>query len=124
MRTRTGHNASKTIRTKSVQVEEIYYPGDSLPLYLDKKSETLKIIQQIRDESHRFGLSHHRDKRSKLSLTSSLDDIKGIGDKSKKELLRTFKSVKRIKEASLGELKEVIGISRAIKITEFYKNKP
>lgn len=102
------------------KLEEIHYPGDSLPLYLDKRSETLKILQQIRDESHRFGLKHHREKRSKESIRSSLDEIKGIGDKSKEELLQKFKSTKRIEEASLEELMEVIGLSRAMKIKAFY----
>src|SRR5690606_41132696 len=82
------------------RLEEIYYPGDPLPLYIDKRSETLKVLQQVRNESHRFGLDHHRNKRSKSGLTSELDGIPGIGPKTIQELLRNFKSIKRIKQAS------------------------
>ncbi len=95
------------------KLEEIYYPGDSLPLYLDKKGETLRIIQQLRDEVHRFGITHHRNKRSKGVIKTELSDIKGIGDKLAEKLLREFKSVKRIKEASLEELTALIGKAKA-----------
>ena len=95
------------------KLEEIYYPGDPLPLYLDKKGETLRIIQQLRDEVHRFGITHHRNKRSKGVIKTELSDIKGIGDKLAEKLLREFKSVKRIKEASLEELTALIGKSKA-----------
>lgn len=102
------------------RLEELFYPGDSVPLYLDKRSETLKVIQYLRNEAHRFGLSFHRDKRSKGALQSSLDDIPGIGVKTRELLLQHFKSVKRIKEASESELQAVIGASRAKKIRMHY----
>lgn len=102
------------------RLEELFYPGDSVPLYLDKRSETLKVIQYLRNEAHRFGLSFHRDKRSKGALQSSLDDIPGIGVKTRELLLQHFKSVKRIKEASESELQAVIGASRAKKIRIHY----
>jgi len=95
------------------KLEEIYYPGDSVPLYLDKKSETLRVIQNIRDEAHRFGITHHRNKRSKAFVKTELHEIKGIGEKTADDLLRHFKSVKKIKEASLEELAEVIGKSKS-----------
>jgi excinuclease ABC subunit C len=95
------------------KLEEIYYPGDPLPLYLDKKGETLRIIQQLRDEVHRFGITHHRNKRSKGVIKTELSDIKGIGDKLAEKLLREFKSVKRIKEASIEELTTLIGKAKA-----------
>jgi len=95
------------------KLEEIYYPGDPLPLYLDKKGETLRIIQQLRDEVHRFGITHHRNKRSKGVIKTELSDIKGIGDKLAEKLLREFKSVKRIKEATLEELTALIGKAKA-----------
>jgi len=103
------------------RLEELFYPGDSVPLYLDKKSETLKIIQHLRNEAHRFGITFHRDKRSKSALNSSLESIPGIGEKTMETLIKHFKSVKRIKEASEKEISEVIGLSKAKKISEFYK---
>ena len=105
------------------RLEELFYPGDSIPLYLDKKSETLKIIQQLRNEAHRFGITFHRDKRSKASLVSSMDNIPGIGEKTMESLIKHFKSVKRLKLASEKEISEIVGLSRAKKITEFYKIK-
>ena len=102
------------------RLEELFYPGDNIPLYLDKKSETLKVIQYLRNEAHRFGISFHRDKRSKGALESSLDEIPGIGIKTRELLLQHFKSVKRIKEASETELESVIGTSRAKKIIKHY----
>lgn len=98
------------------RLEEIYFPGDSIPLYLDKKSESLKIIQQLRNEAHRFGITFHRTLRSKGAINSELEGIKGIGEKTMEDLLKIFKSVKRIKEASLEELTETIGLSKAKKI--------
>ena len=103
------------------RLEELFYPGDSIPLYLDKKSETLKIIQQLRNEAHRFGITHHRDKRSKAALNSSIESIPGIGEKTMLALIQHFKSVKRLKLATEIEISDVIGISKAKKITEFYK---
>ena len=103
------------------RLEELFYPGDSIPLYLDKKSETLKVIQQLRNEAHRFGITHHRDKRSKSALNSSFDMIPGIGEKTMLALLSHFKSVKRLKLASEIEISAVIGMSKAKKIYEFYQ---
>ena len=94
------------------RLEEIYFPEDPVPLYIDKNSETLKLIRQLRDEAHRFGIAHHRNKRSKSQVISELDQIKGIGKETKKKLLSHFKSVKRIKEAGEEEIKKVIGKSK------------
>lgn len=94
-------------------LNEIYFPGDSLPLYIDKNSETLKVVQRLRDEAHRFGIAHHRNKRSKGQVVSALDSITGVGEKTKQLLLRHFKSVKRIKEASEEQLAQVVGPVKA-----------
>ncbi len=102
------------------RLEELFYPGDSIPLYLDKKSETLKIIQQLRNEAHRFGITFHRNKRSKTALNTELESINAIGDKTVVELLTNFRSLKRIKEASLEELAQVIGASKAAIIYNKY----
>ncbi|WP_310378774.1 excinuclease ABC subunit UvrC [Flavobacterium sp.] len=103
------------------RLEELFYPGDSIPLYLDKKSETLKVIQQLRNEAHRFGITHHRDKRSKSALNSSMESIPGIGEKTMLTLIQHFKSVKRLKLATEKEVSEVVGVSKAKKIADFYK---
>lgn len=103
------------------KLEEIYYPGDPLPLYLDKKGETLKIIQQLRDEVHRFGITHHRNKRSKGVIKTELSEIKGIGDKIAEKLLKEFKSVKRIKEATPEELTALIGKAKSDLVVEWFK---
>ncbi|SFS78702.1 Excinuclease ABC subunit C [Zhouia amylolytica] len=102
------------------RLEEIYYPGDSIPMYLDKKSETLKVIQYLRNEAHRFGITFHRQKRSKAAIDSELENIPGVGEKTAVELLKEFKSVKRIKEASIEKLIEVVGVSKAQKIYEAF----
>lgn len=102
------------------RLEEIYFPEDPIPLYLDKKSETLKIIQQLRNEAHRFGITFHRNKRSKAAINSELEAIEGIGKKTVEELLKTYKSVKRIKEASVDSLAQTIGMSKAKKIYETF----
>jgi len=103
------------------RLEELFYPGDSAPLYLDKKSETLKVIQFLRNEAHRFGITFHRDKRSKSALNSSIEAIPGIGEKTMLTLLKHFKSVKRLKLATEKEISDVVGISKAKKISDFYK---
>ena len=95
------------------RLEEIYFPGDSLPLYIDKKSETLKVVQHLRDEAHRFGITHHRNRRSKTQTVSELDSIKGIGEKTATALLRHFGSVKRIREASQADVAAVVGPAKA-----------
>ncbi len=102
------------------RLEEIYFPGDPLPLYLDKRSETLRIIQQIRDEAHRFGITHHRNKRSRATFTSELNEIKGISDKTAEKLLLALKSVKNIKGATLDEIEKVIGKSKAKLVYDFF----
>ncbi|MBU2907123.1 excinuclease ABC subunit UvrC [Arenibacter algicola] len=102
------------------RLEEIYFPEDPIPLYLDKKSESLKIIQQLRNEAHRFGITFHRNKRSKAAINSELESIDGIGSKTVEELLKNYKSVKRIKEASLENLAQTIGMSKAKKIYETF----
>ena len=104
------------------RLEEIYFPGDSIPLYLDKTSESLKIIQQARDEAHRFGITHYRKKHQKSLVKTELSDIKGIGPATVQLLLKEFKSVKRIKNTSLKDLEKVIGLSKA-QITFKYFNK-
>ena len=105
------------------RLEELFYPNDPIPLYLDKKSETLKIIQQLRNEAHRFGIEHHRNRRSKSALHSELESISGIGDKTRVQLLKVFKSAQRISFAKLDELEQIVGTSKAHKIYNFYNNK-
>ena len=102
------------------RLEEIYFPGDSLPLYLDKRSETLRIIQHIRDEAHRFGITHHRNKRSRETFKSELNEIKGISDKTAEKLLLELKSVKQIKESTLEELAKIIGRSKAELVFSYF----
>ena len=104
---------ANTAAAAGKRLEEIYYPGDSIPLYLDKRSETLKVIQRLRNEAHRFGLNFHRSKRSKAALSSVLDDIEGIGPKTRIKLIKKFKSFKNIKNATKNEITEIIGVSKA-----------
>jgi excinuclease ABC subunit C len=101
------------------RLEEIYYPNDSVPLYIDKNSETLKLIQRLRDEAHRFGLSFHRRQRSNQQLVSELDGVKGIGPVTKNKLLTHFKSIKRLKEADQKEIVSIIGPSKGNIIREW-----
>jgi excinuclease ABC subunit C len=100
------------------RLEEIYFPDDPVPLYLDKKSETLKVIQTARNEAHRFGISFHRNRRSKLAISTELETIEGIGQKTASQLLKNFRSVKRVKEASLEDLAETVGKAKALIIYE------
>lgn len=95
------------------RLEEIYFPGDSVPLYIDKNSESLRVVQHLRDEAHRFGITHHRNRRSKGQIHSTFDDIKGVGDVTRDTLLRHFRSLKRVREASLDEIAAVIGPAKA-----------
>ncbi len=104
------------------RLEEIYFPGDSIPIYIDKKSETLKIVQHLRDEAHRFGITHHRNRREKGSLKSQLSDIKGIGPQTEKILLNTFKSVAGIKRANEEELIKAVGTAKTKILKEFFRN--
>ena len=105
------------------RLEEIYYPDDPIPLYLDKKSETLKITQFLRNEAHRFGITFHRNKRSKSAIQSELEQIPTIGKQTIITLLREFKSAKRVKEASLDQLEEAIGTARATKVYQYFNAK-
>lgn len=107
-----------TIVGLAKRLEEIFYPGDPFPLVLDKTSETLKVIQHLRDEAHRFGITFHRHMRSKGQIVSELDAIKGIGEKTKEALLKKYKSVKRIREAPSAELEELIGKKKATLVAE------
>ena len=103
------------------KLEELYYPGDQYPLYLDKKSESLKVIQQLRDEAHRFGITFHRKKRNNATLSTELENIPGIGRISAENLLRKFKSVKKIKEATEKELLEVLSKSQTESLLNYFK---
>lgn len=103
------------------RLEEIYFPGDSLPLYLDKRSETLRLIQQLRDEAHRFGLSHHRDRRSKEALRSEITEIPGIGLRTTQSLMHHFKTVNRIKSASLEDLEEAVNKKLARVVWDYFQ---
>ncbi|MEZ4937514.1 MAG: excinuclease ABC subunit UvrC [Crocinitomicaceae bacterium] len=102
------------------KLEEIYFPGDSLPIYIDKKSESLKLIQHLRNEAHRFGITHHRNRRSKSSLVSELTQIEGVGPTTHAKLIKQFKSAKRVKEASIEELTSAIGASKAKVVFEYF----
>jgi excinuclease ABC subunit C len=103
------------------KLEEIYFPGDSVPIYLDKNSISLKIIQQLRNEAHRFGINFHRDKRSSQMIKSDLDQIKGIGPKTKEILLKHFESVDKIKEASSEELEKLLGAAKSTILSEYFR---
>ena len=96
------------------KLEEIFFPGDSYPLYIDKKSESLKVIQHIRNEAHRFGITHHRDLRSKNAIQSSLLEIPGIGEKTMSQLFQEFKTIKAINSAELMALEKCIGPAKAL----------
>jgi excinuclease ABC subunit C len=102
------------------KLEEIYFPGDSVPIYLDKKSESLKLLQQLRDEAHRFGIAFHRQKRSENFAVSELENIKGIGRETSRKLLTKFKSVKNLQEVPFDKLKNEIGNSKALIIREYF----
>jgi len=103
------------------KLEEIYFPGDSIPIYLDKNSYSLKLIQQVRNEAHRFGINFHRDKRSSEMTKSYLDLIKGIGPKTKEVLLKHFGSVEKIGAAEKSELEELIGVSKTVILTSYFE---
>ena len=105
------------------KLEEIFFPNESIPLYIDKRSETLKVIQQARNEAHRFAITFHRDKRSKAFTTTELTNIQGIGEKTAHKLLTHFGSVKKVKSASETDLKAVIGLSATKKVLAYFENK-
>jgi excinuclease ABC subunit C len=102
------------------KLEEIYYPNDPLPMYLDKKSETLRIIQQMRDEAHRFGITHHRKRREKGTVKSVLPEIEGIGFSTAQQLLWKFRSVKRIREATMEELQKTTGKAKGKVVYDYF----
>ena len=104
------------------RLEELFFPEDPVPLYLDKKSETLKVLQRVRDESHRFGVKHHRTRRKNSTIKSELEEIPGVGEKTIQQLLSKLKSVKRIKEASLETLEEILGKSKAKAVWEHFNS--
>ncbi|WP_028666938.1 excinuclease ABC subunit UvrC [Runella zeae] len=104
------------------RLEEIYFPEDTLPLYIDKKSESLRLIQQIRDEAHRFAITYHRDKRSRAAIVSELENIEGIGKKTAANLLKEFRSVKAIREAEEEKIAEFVGKDKAHKVKEYFAN--
>lgn len=105
------------------RLEELYYPDDPIPLYLDKKSETLKVIQRLRNEAHRFGITFHRNKRSKSALRTELQNISGIGEKTTVELLRNFRSIKRISKLKKEQIAEIIGPAKAELVYNYYNKK-
>lgn len=105
------------------RLEEIFFPEDSIPLYLDKKSETLKVLQRVRDEAHRFGVKHHRTRRSNSTIKSELEEIPGVGEKTIELLLKKLKSVKRIREANQETLEEILGKVKAKVVWEFFNEK-
>ena len=116
-----GLRGRMTVIGIAKKLEEIYFPGDSVPLYLDKNSITLKIIQHLRNEAHRFGINFHRGKRSSVMNRSLLDEIPGIGEKTKERLLKKFGSVRKISDATEGELEKVIGAQKAAVLVEALK---
>jgi len=102
------------------KLEEIYFPGDSVPVYIDKNSISLKIIQQLRNEAHRFGINFHRDKRSSDMTKSDLDIIKGIGEKTKEILLKEIGSVEKIRKIPLATLQDLVGKHKASILTDYF----
>lgn len=102
------------------KLEEIFFPGDSLPIYIDKRSESLRVVQYLRNEAHRFGITHHRNKRSKGALTSELTQIKGIGEKTYEDLIKTFKTLSNVQSASMDELISVVGQAKAKIIYNYF----
>jgi excinuclease ABC subunit C len=102
------------------RLEEIYYPDDPMPLYINKRSESLKLIQQLRDEAHRFAITFHRQKRDKGTLKTGLTDIEGIGEKTSQLLLKTFRSEKKIKLATREEIAAIIGAAKAEVVFNYY----
>jgi excinuclease ABC subunit C len=102
------------------RLEEIFFPGDNLPIYIDKRSESLRVIQYLRNEAHRFGITHHRNKRSKAALTSELTQIKGVGPKTHEDLMKAFKTINKIREASEDEMSAVIGLAKTKIVMDYF----
>ena len=105
------------------KLEEIFFPGDQYPIYIDKRSESLKVIQFMRNEAHRFGISHHRNKRSAGAITSELYVLNGIVEKTKEVLFKEFKTIKNMRSKSLEELEKIIGKVKALKVYNFLNPK-
>jgi excinuclease ABC subunit C len=105
------------------RLEELFFPEDPIPLYLDKTSESLKVIQHMRNEAHRFGITHHRNQRSKNFIQSELTQIPGIGEKTAEELLKHFKSIQNIQKASLNDIANIIGIAKAQRVSSYFAQK-
>ena len=103
------------------RLEEIFFPGDPIPLYINKKSESLKLIQQLRNEAHRFAITFHRDQRSKNALGTELTNIPGIGEKTAKKLLQTYGSVKRIKGLPNRDIEQAFGLNIAKKLADYFE---
>ncbi|NGM90251.1 excinuclease ABC subunit C, partial [Parapusillimonas sp. SGNA-6] len=116
-----GIDKKVTVIGIAKRLEELYYPGDQYPLYLDKKSETLKVIQHLRDEAHRFGITFHRNQRSRGTFVSELDNIPGIGKTTVQKLLKEFKSVKRVKASTDEELKRVLNLKQIKALREYFQ---
>lgn len=119
---RLGIRGKVSILGIAKRLEELYFPDDPHPLYLDKSSETLKVLQQVRNESHRFGLNHHRNRRSNAGFNSELENIPGIGSKTVEELLKEFRSINRIQKAGFEEIAAIVGKSRAQKVVDYFSS--
>ncbi|MDX5427540.1 MAG: excinuclease ABC subunit C, partial [Bacteroidota bacterium] len=117
-----GLRGKVTIIGIAKRLEEIYFPEDPVPLYLDKRSETLKVIQHARNEAHRFGITHHRNRRSKGSLKSSLEGIPGVGPATIKDLMKVFRSVSGVRKATKEQLEEVVGPAKAKAILSYFSD--
>jgi excinuclease ABC subunit C len=115
-----GLNGKIAIIGIAKRLEEIYFPGDSTPIYLDKRSESLKLIQQMRDEAHRFGITFHRNKRSQTMITTELQNIDGVGSKTIEKLLKEFKSVSRLRTVPVEELIKVVGKQKAAVVANYF----
>ena len=119
-----GLHGQMTVVGIAKRLNEVFFPGDSIPLYIDKNSETLHVIQRLRDEAHRFAITFHRKQRSKGQVHSALDEVPGIGPKTRTLLLKQFKSLKRIREADEQTLAAVIGPVKARTLTEYLHQEP
>jgi len=115
-----GLKGKITIIGIAKRLEEIYFPGDSMPIYLDKRSESLRLIQQIRDEAHRFGVKLHRNKRSQAMINTELHNIKGVGQKTIEKLLQEFKSAARLQTAPVEEIERIVGKRKAGVVVEYF----
>ena len=115
-----GIDKQVTVIGIAKRLEELYYPGDQYPMYLDKKSETLKVIQHLRDEAHRFGITFHRKQRSLKTFRTELENIPGIGKTTAEKLLKAFRSVKKIREATPEQLREVLNERQVSAVNDYF----